>query len=332
MTDYYPLIARAVANLPQNTEAARRALYQRARSALDTQLRGRSEAEVVQERRSLDEAIRRVEIESGVAKHGRVGRKRTALIAGSLLATALVVVVGLFAVAGNRWRSILPLPKSLASGSASDEMVPMRSNVVCQLQGLHYISSVGPGGALTNTGGSVNQLLCAYSGAPSRDIPLASDKIENGIMKTRDFGNVRVDFANSISSNAFSMYMRSADQDKLAAFLQTQEAAEEYQLVEPADLSILLEMGARSMTQAADCSGAIEGGHVDALFVAGRSIALQSTDAPYDAKAKKAWIATKDYGNIGISGGYAGNHPPSGLCWWLTPSQQKSFKALAGSK
>src|SRR5207237_783932 len=67
------LIARAVVELPQNTEEARRALYDRARTALVTQLRGRtprlSEAEVTHERQSLDEAIRRIELGAGLQSH-----------------------------------------------------------------------------------------------------------------------------------------------------------------------------------------------------------------------------------------------------------------------
>ena len=38
--DYYPLIAKAVAGLEKSTGEARRALYDRARSALVAQLRG----------------------------------------------------------------------------------------------------------------------------------------------------------------------------------------------------------------------------------------------------------------------------------------------------
>src|SRR5215831_12424115 len=40
MTDYYPLIAKAVAGLEKNTGDQRRALYERARTALVAQLRG----------------------------------------------------------------------------------------------------------------------------------------------------------------------------------------------------------------------------------------------------------------------------------------------------
>jgi hypothetical protein len=66
MADYYPIIARAVANLPQNSDAARRACYDRARSGLIALLRGRSEAEVIRERQSLEDAIHRFETGSQI--------------------------------------------------------------------------------------------------------------------------------------------------------------------------------------------------------------------------------------------------------------------------
>jgi hypothetical protein len=68
MADYYPLIARAVAGLDKNTGDARRALYERARTALVAQLRGvtpaLSESDITRERLALEEAIRKVEAES----------------------------------------------------------------------------------------------------------------------------------------------------------------------------------------------------------------------------------------------------------------------------
>src|SRR5206468_9925120 len=68
MADYYPLIARAVAGLERNTGDARRALYERARTALVAQLRGvtpaLSESDITRERLALEEAIRKVEAES----------------------------------------------------------------------------------------------------------------------------------------------------------------------------------------------------------------------------------------------------------------------------
>lgn len=68
MTDYHPLIARAVEGLEKNTGEARRALYERARTALVSQLRAiepaLSESEITRERLSLEDAIRKVEAEA----------------------------------------------------------------------------------------------------------------------------------------------------------------------------------------------------------------------------------------------------------------------------
>ena len=74
MADYYPLIARAIAGLDKNTGEARRALYERARTALVAQLRGVNpplqEAEITRERLALEEAIRKVEAEA--ARRSRI--------------------------------------------------------------------------------------------------------------------------------------------------------------------------------------------------------------------------------------------------------------------
>ena len=68
MTDYHPLIARAVEGLDRSTGEARRALYERARTALVTQLRAvdppLSESEITKERLALEDAIRKVEAEA----------------------------------------------------------------------------------------------------------------------------------------------------------------------------------------------------------------------------------------------------------------------------
>jgi ClpX C4-type zinc finger/Ankyrin repeats (3 copies)/Ankyrin repeat len=61
MTDYYPVIARAVADLRENTEATRLALYARARYALSAQLIERNATDVTRERNALEQAIRKVE-------------------------------------------------------------------------------------------------------------------------------------------------------------------------------------------------------------------------------------------------------------------------------
>ena len=68
MTDYYPLIVRAVEGLDRSTGEARRALYERARNALVAKLRSNQppllEADITKERLALEEAIRKAEAEA----------------------------------------------------------------------------------------------------------------------------------------------------------------------------------------------------------------------------------------------------------------------------
>jgi hypothetical protein len=98
MADYYPLIARAIAGLdPSAPGESRRALYERARSALIAQLRGveppLSESEITRERLSLEEAVRKVESEAAARARdlsrpdsGGRGRAGDAFRAGTRLA------------------------------------------------------------------------------------------------------------------------------------------------------------------------------------------------------------------------------------------------------
>jgi hypothetical protein len=71
MAEYYPLLARAVAALPDSTPESRRSIYDRARAALVAQLRAVqppiAEADIQHESQMLDEAIARLEAEAEAA-------------------------------------------------------------------------------------------------------------------------------------------------------------------------------------------------------------------------------------------------------------------------
>ncbi len=82
MTDYQPLIARAVEGLEKGSGEARRALYERARTALVTQLRAvdppLSESDITKERLALEDAIRRVEAEAARTSRAEAREPRPA--------------------------------------------------------------------------------------------------------------------------------------------------------------------------------------------------------------------------------------------------------------
>ena len=91
MDDYYSLIARAVARLASKDDEARRAIYERARSAVQESLRALdppiSEAELANVQSALEEAIQRVE--QDVAIETAVGRMER-----DLMATDIRQIVG----------------------------------------------------------------------------------------------------------------------------------------------------------------------------------------------------------------------------------------------
>ena len=71
MADYKELLRRAISALPENNGAARRAVYEKARSALVGQLRAISPPlparDITQHRLQLEDCIRRVEQEASEA-------------------------------------------------------------------------------------------------------------------------------------------------------------------------------------------------------------------------------------------------------------------------
>ena len=95
MADYYPLISRAVSGLDKNTGENRRALYDRARAALVSQLRGvlpaLDETDITRERLALEESIRKVEAEAAKRPRADASESEPADQSGALAPKLLCV-------------------------------------------------------------------------------------------------------------------------------------------------------------------------------------------------------------------------------------------------
>jgi Tol biopolymer transport system component len=112
------------------------------------------------------------------------------------------------------------------------------------------------------------------------------------------------------------------------AFVEPQSAsANQYELVPSPEreFGLVAEFRFQSFVQSSDNTGPVEGAVV-ALAVGRRQILLE-TNKIVQAD-NQSWIVTKDYGRIRISGGYEGDHPPNGLCIWLTQHQKDQFVLL----
>ena len=81
--DYWPVIAQAVSELPDNTVEARQALYDRARTTFTAQLNGQDPSWIKYERRTMEGAIRQVELT--VPKPQTYKPASTALLVVSLI-------------------------------------------------------------------------------------------------------------------------------------------------------------------------------------------------------------------------------------------------------
>jgi hypothetical protein len=119
MADYYPLIARAVSRLGNNTAEARHELYERARTVLADRLKS-SGADQSSERRALEMAIQRVEQDSsanqprdGVAGQTKSQSSNKPIFSIGLFVIACAVAVVL-AFAGYYGLSMIQQPVSEA--------------------------------------------------------------------------------------------------------------------------------------------------------------------------------------------------------------------------
>jgi len=127
--------------------------------------------------------------------------------------------------AGQKAASPATAAQKTAAGKSSAAVpmfVPMPKDIQCELNGVSYRSVVGANRQLNNTSGSVDGVTCWVSGKSpeqKKDIPLVSSTISDGMLQTKDFGNLKLSPTNNINSTATGMAIRSDKVQPLRTFL-----------------------------------------------------------------------------------------------------------------
>ena len=100
--------------------------------------------------------------------------------------------------------------------------VDLPADIGCSLQEMSYESTVGEGGKLTNTSGTVQSIPCWLKGntpVKRKDIPLTSTRINGSLVPTKDFGDLQITPINSISSSGIYMAIRTEKLPVLREYL-----------------------------------------------------------------------------------------------------------------
>jgi hypothetical protein len=89
-----------------------------------------------------------------------------------------------------------------ANAAHAEDFVPMPDDIDCVLDGMNMWANGGPGDTVIISG-SVGSMKCRVvdkgKTAKRKPIPLASPKFKNGILPTRDFGNIRISVPDATS-------------------------------------------------------------------------------------------------------------------------------------
>jgi hypothetical protein len=163
------------------------------------------------------------------------------MFVGRGLSTLLIVIVTMASSghasaqtnAGQKAASPAQAPQKTAAGKSSAAVpmfVPMPKDIQCELHGVSYRSVVGANGQLNNTSGSVDGVTCWVSGKSpeqKKDIPLVSSTISDGMLQTKDFGNLKLSPTNNINSTATGMAIRSDRVQALRNFLAQASASKQ---------------------------------------------------------------------------------------------------------